>query len=84
MVFYIRLYQRFMKLPILRDMVNWFGRPINWIIEHPDYRVMITQEPKRSDLKIGEKLIPGDEPIIEHRRRRHELIQAATESKAQQ
>ncbi len=84
MVFYIRFYQRFMKLPILRDIVNWFGRPMNWIIERQDYRVVITQEPKRSDLKIGETLIQGDGPIIEYRRRRHDLIQAATASKTRE
>jgi hypothetical protein len=34
-----------------------------------------THVPPRSDLKIGEKLIQGDLPIIEYRRRRSELIE---------
>ena len=33
--------------------------------------------PKRSDLRMGEKLIQGDSPIIAYRRRRQELIEAA-------
>lgn len=36
---------------------------------------MITQQPKRSGLKIGETLIPGDSPIIAYRRRRRELLE---------
>ena len=41
--------------------------------------MVITQEPKRADLDIGEKLIPGDGPIIQYRRRR-ELIEEAAAS----
>ena len=41
-------------------------------------RVVQTQHPKRSDLRMGEKLIQGDSPIIAYRRRRQELIEAAS------
>jgi hypothetical protein len=37
-------------------------------------RMVVTQEPKRSQLRMGEKLIQGDGPIIEYRRRREELM----------
>ena len=37
-----------------------------------------TQRPMRSDLRMGEKLIQGDGPIIAYRRRRQELIEAAS------
>ncbi|HEX2906370.1 MAG TPA: aromatic ring-hydroxylating dioxygenase subunit alpha [Phototrophicaceae bacterium] len=80
MQFYIRFYQRFVTTPVLREAVNWLMRSANWMIERQDRWVVITQQPKRSDLKMGEKLIQGDAPIIEYRRRRYELIEAAGEN----
>ncbi len=74
---YVRFYQRFVRLPLLREIVNWLSRPSNRVILRQDKRVVITQEPKRSSLRMGEKLIQGDGPIIEYRRRRQELIEAA-------
>jgi len=47
------------------------------VIERQDKRVVVTQRPKRSDLRGGEKLIQGDGPIIEYRRKRQALIDAA-------
>jgi hypothetical protein len=69
------------KLPVLRQLFNLVGAFSNLIIERQDRGVVVTQRPKRSDLKSGEKLIPGDGPIIEYRRRRRELIEAG-ESKS--
>jgi hypothetical protein len=51
--------------------------PFNLRIAHQDRRVVVTQEPKASGLTIGEKLIQGDRPIVEYRRRRQELIEEA-------
>jgi len=34
---------------------------------------VLTQRPKKTDLKMGEKLVPGDTPIVAYRRRRREL-----------
>jgi phenylpropionate dioxygenase-like ring-hydroxylating dioxygenase large terminal subunit len=76
-VLYLRFYQRFVRLPILRDLVNRLAMPFNLRIAHQDRRVVVTQEPKASGLTIGEKLIQGDRPIIEYRRRRQELLQEA-------
>jgi hypothetical protein len=39
--------------------------------------VVETQQPRPSGLRIGEKMIQGDRPIIEYRRRREELIRAS-------
>ena len=36
-----------------------------------------THQPQPSGLRIGEKMIQGDRPIVEYRRRREELIEAA-------
>ncbi len=74
---YIRTYQRVVKAPIARDLFNWLGALGNLVIERQDKRVVITQRPKRSALRIGETLIPGDGPIVAYRRRREELIAAA-------
>ncbi len=74
---YIRAYQRFVTLPVLREVVNWVSAFFNFIIERQDRRVVITQRPNRSDLRIGEHPILGDDPIIKCRRRRRELIEAA-------
>ncbi len=74
---YIRNYQRMVRVPVLRQLFDLFSLGGSFIIERQDRRVVITQQPKRSDLKIGERLIQGDSPIIEYRRRRNELIGAA-------
>ena len=43
------------------------------IILNQDKRPVITERPKRTELRVGEKMIPGDGPIVEYRRRREEL-----------
>jgi len=74
---YLRFYQRFMRFPLLRDIVNTLAMPFNVYVAHQDRRVVITQVPKPSALRIDEKLIQGDRPIVEYRRRRQELLDAA-------
>jgi hypothetical protein len=39
-----------------------------------DKRVVITQQPKKSTLNMGELLVQGDLPIVEYRKHRHALI----------
>jgi phenylpropionate dioxygenase-like ring-hydroxylating dioxygenase large terminal subunit len=74
---YLRSYQRFVRLPILRDIVNWLAMPGNQYIAHQDRRVVVTQQPKPSALRIDEQLIQADRPIVEYRRRRQELLEKA-------
>lgn len=74
---YLRFYQKFLRVPVLRDMVNWAAMPFNRRVAHQDRRIVVTQQPQPSGLRIGEKLIQGDVPIVEYRRRREELIAAA-------
>jgi phenylpropionate dioxygenase-like ring-hydroxylating dioxygenase large terminal subunit len=71
---YIRNYQRMATAPIVRDVFNLISAVGNLIIERQDKRVVITERPKRSERRMNEKLIQGDGPIIEYRRRRSELI----------
>lgn len=74
----LRSYQKFMHLPVLREVVNWLNKPANVYIAHQDRRVVETQQPKASGLHSDERMIRGDFPIIEYRRRRAELQEAAT------
>jgi phenylpropionate dioxygenase-like ring-hydroxylating dioxygenase large terminal subunit len=77
MLLYVRFYQRFLRLPVLRDWVARLAMPANMIIVRQDRRVVETQHPKRVALRMGEQLIQGDRPIAAYRRRRAELLAAA-------
>jgi len=80
---YLRFCQRFMKVPLLRDLVTWAAMPFNVLVAHQDRRVVETHQPQPSGLRIGEKMIPGDRPIVEYRRRREELMALAGQEVAQ-
>jgi phenylpropionate dioxygenase-like ring-hydroxylating dioxygenase large terminal subunit len=75
---YLRFYQKFVRLPLLRDIINALAMPFNLFIAHQDRRVVETQRPKPSALRMEEQLIQGDRPIVEYRRRRKELMSGAT------
>jgi hypothetical protein len=51
--------------------------PFNVLVAHQDRRVVETHQPQPSGLRIGEKMIQGDWPIVEYRRRREQLIEMA-------
>ncbi len=57
--------------------MNWLGSLGNRVIVRQDKRVVITQEPKKTALKMGENLVQGDRPIVAYRRRREQLIEEA-------
>ncbi|HKK95632.1 MAG TPA: aromatic ring-hydroxylating dioxygenase subunit alpha [Anaerovoracaceae bacterium] len=71
---YLRFYQAFMPIWGLKHIIGFFGKIYSRIILRQDKRVVITQIPKASSLIMDEKLIPGDLPIIEFRKKREELI----------
>ena len=77
---YLRFYQNFIRLPLLGQLFARLAMPTNVYIAHEDRRVVITQRPKASGLKIGEILIQGDLPIIEYRRKRAALQNLAEQS----
>ncbi len=70
---YLRSYQRFMKVPILRNFIAWTFIPANRYILNQDKHVVLTQRPKKTGMRIGEVLIPADGPIILYRRTREQL-----------
>ena len=67
---YLRFYQSFIKIPGLKQIVNASSNIMNKIILHQDRSVVLTQLPIKSEMDMGEKLIQGDLPIIEYRKRR--------------
>jgi phenylpropionate dioxygenase-like ring-hydroxylating dioxygenase large terminal subunit len=73
-IIYIRYYQKMITIPLLKQLVNWIGKVSSIVILRQDKRVVITQEPKKSVLKMDERLIMGDKPIIEYRKHRAELL----------
>lgn len=73
-IIYIRYYQRLIKVPILKQIMNYVGKVSSVIILNQDKRVVTTQLPKKSSLKCLEHLIVWDKPIVEYRLHRQELI----------
>lgn len=70
---YLRFYQRFIRIPGLKQIVNSLSKIMNKKILHQDRTVVLTQRPKKTELKMNENLIQGDLPIIEFRKRRELL-----------
>ena len=73
-IIYVRYCQDIVKIPLLKELFNFVGKISNIVILRQDKRVVITQLPKKSLLKMSERLIMGDRPIIEYRKHRQELI----------
>ena len=76
-ILYLRYYQRFVKLPILRKLIAHMINLSSIVILNQDKRVVLTELPKKTGLRIGEKLIPADKPIIEYRTMRQKLQEKA-------
>jgi len=70
---YLRLYQKFLTIPLLSSLFNRLFMPMNVKILHEDRRVVETQVPKVSGPDTGEKLFMADMPIAQYRKRRKEL-----------
>lgn len=81
MVFMLRLYNHVTKIKPIDHLVGFLGKRANLIIAHQDRRVVETQRPKRSKLKMGETLLRADKPLIEYRKRRERLISLGEEEK---
>ncbi len=77
---YLRFYQSFLPVPVLGGLAAKAANLMNRFILHQDRKVVLTQLPKKSELRMDEKLIQGDLPIIEFRKRRQQLIDEAFNS----
>jgi phenylpropionate dioxygenase-like ring-hydroxylating dioxygenase large terminal subunit len=76
-MFYLRQYQRFVRTPILREIVNTLSILGSKHIADQDKRVVSTQLPRRTSLRNGDKFVQGDRITLTYRRHREELIAAA-------
>lgn len=74
---YLRFYQSFANIPVIGKGIASFSNIFNRVILHQDRRVVLTQEPKKTELRMKENLIPGDLPIIEFRKKRDHLKKEA-------
>jgi phenylpropionate dioxygenase-like ring-hydroxylating dioxygenase large terminal subunit len=74
---YLRFYQKFVALPLLGKVVAQLAMPFNLRILRQDRRVVETQEPKASGMRIGEKPIAADIPIVTYRKQRQKLQEQA-------
>lgn len=79
-IIYLRFYQNFMKVPGIKHLIHAVGNRMNFIVQRQDRRIVSTQLPKKSALKMQEKLIPGDSPIITYRKMRDALQKAQGEN----
>lgn len=79
---YLRFYGRFLRVPVLDKLLCMLSNLGNRIILGQDKRVVLTQQPKRTELAMGEKLFQADRPIVAYRQRRNELMEEAQESSA--
>jgi phenylpropionate dioxygenase-like ring-hydroxylating dioxygenase large terminal subunit len=76
-ILYLRYYQRFVRLPLIRQLAAFLINLSSIVILNQDKRVVLTELPKKTGLHIGEKLVPADKPIIEYRTIREKLQKAA-------
>jgi phenylpropionate dioxygenase-like ring-hydroxylating dioxygenase large terminal subunit len=72
---YLRNYQNFITIPVIKQVINCILKLSNIVILRQDKRIVETQLPKKTSIKMDEKLIIGDKPIIEYRKYREVLIQ---------
>ena len=69
----LRFYNRITGLRPLDKSIAWLGSRVNRIVEKQDKRIVETQLPKQSALRMKENLVAADRPIIEYRSRREKL-----------
>ena len=72
-ILYIRFYCKITRIRLIDRFIAFLGKYANRVIERQDKRVVITQKPKASSYRSGEKLLAGDGPIIRYRKIREEL-----------
>ena len=82
-MFYIRQYQRFVRTPVLREIVNLLSIFSAKRIADQDKRIVSFQLPKKTSLRNGDKFVQGDRIILAYRRRREELQAEAGQTVAE-
>ena len=72
-IMYGRYYQRLVQFPLARQLVNWIGKLSSLYIADQDRRIVSRQLPKKSDLKMGEKILPSDGAVLLYRQTRRQM-----------
>ena len=75
----LRFYNKITGFKPVDKFIAWIGSRANKVIERQDKRIVETQHPRKSDLKMDECLVAADLPIMEYRSKRNKL-QAAGEN----
>ena len=69
----LRFYNKITGVKAVDKMIAWLGSRANTIVERQDKRVVETQRPLKTGIKIGESLVQADLPIVEYRTKRSAL-----------
>jgi len=69
----LRFYNKITGFKPVDKAIAWLGSRANIIVERQDKRIVETQDPKKTWLKMDEKLAAADLPIMEYRRKRNAL-----------
>lgn len=77
-ILYIRFYCKMTSFKPVNSLIAYIGKFGNKTVERQDKRIVITQRPKASALRSGEKLVPEDGPIIMYRKIRDGLKNSTT------
>jgi len=64
---YIRQYQKFTNIPVIRNIINYIFIQFDKIVLNQDRRVVETQIPKEGKMSNKELLLPADYPILLYR-----------------
>lgn len=73
-VLYGRYYQDVVRIPLLKNIVNWIGVLGSIVIANQDKKVVSSIRPKKTGLKkMGQILLPGDRAILAYRTYREKL-----------
>ncbi|MEI6900037.1 MAG: aromatic ring-hydroxylating dioxygenase subunit alpha, partial [Bacteroidota bacterium] len=76
-IFYLRTYQKMVRIPGFKELYFFFSRIFNKIVLKQDRTVVETHQPKASKLIMDENLIQGDLPIVLYRKGRQARMEAA-------
>ena len=71
-IIYIRVYQKFVRFPIISTLINSIIMRFNKFVLNQDKNVVTSQIPKVSDIYNRELLVQSDAPIILFRKYLHE------------
>jgi len=69
----LRFYNKITGNRAIDKTIAWLGSRANKIVERQDKRIVETQLPKKTGLRINENLVAADLPIAEYRTKREKL-----------